>query len=428
MPVRTRKALLKPDLLRQTETLGGMGMALDEIAYALDIQPEVWERYTRYRPEFTAAIERGQGKATARVKQALYKKAADGDVTAQALWMRGHPPRGRTSEAKPQSPLSLKLPRLNASTLLVPEDAPPKIKASPNALFYAHALCAGWSLMQLSTYAEERFGEHISHQTFAVLKKLLPVDARIPPHYLDTVLRGLEVKIDGIAELQNLIAVQRIRVTQALHSDLDVAQVRAELDMLQRFIKDYTTMAANLGLLTFQANGNGHGNVVEAEAVTEEQRVRNLARSMTLEQRAKLLSMINEIRGAPDLSQITSERFLVREQAALQMLEPDSDASAGEGIGITEAATLTLTALHLSVSDEAGTISEAAEGAVPIHALVRDACTVGEAASAEPDLMLLSVRDVVFAGDDVIVRRPTEHVMDAEPQPAIASFSPAPFW
>ncbi len=96
------------------------------------------------------------------------------------------------------------------------EQMPPVIQQSPHVKLYVEGVRAGWSTRQLERYAERYFGEKISRERFRELQQLVPPSERIPDSYQQTVLRGVDADLDVVQELKNLIAVQKVRVTEGL--------------------------------------------------------------------------------------------------------------------------------------------------------------------------------------------------------------------
>src|SRR3989338_5077031 len=96
------------------------------------------------------------------------------------------------------------------------EQMPPVIRQSPHLLRYLDAVRAGYSTRQLERMAERSFGEKISRERFRELQQVIPMADRLPQSYRQTVLRDIDADLDVLQDLQNLIAVQQVRVTEAM--------------------------------------------------------------------------------------------------------------------------------------------------------------------------------------------------------------------
>jgi hypothetical protein len=78
---------ITPELCKKAETLAAQGLTMDQIALTLNMgKTTLYEKVNKYT-EFSNAIEAGRGKGIAAITNALFKKAKDGDVTAQKYYL-----------------------------------------------------------------------------------------------------------------------------------------------------------------------------------------------------------------------------------------------------------------------------------------------------------------------------------------------------
>ena len=178
------------------------------------------------------------------------------------------------------------------------------LRRSPQLGFYVDAVRAGWSVRQLARYAERYFGERISRESFRLLALAVPRDETIPAMYRQTVLHDVDVEIEPLVELQNLIAVQKIRVTNALAFETGLTKrkegggvtplksTREEIAVLHQMLTDYANVQANLGLLhpPDRLGGGERVDVVEQE-------IRETMLVLTDAQREHLHRAFREIEG-----------------------------------------------------------------------------------------------------------------------------------
>lgn len=303
-----RKRWTRDGLLKQVETFGALGLSDEAICNVLDIELRTWQRYVQGKPEFAETIQRGHDKAQARILQELYKNATEkGIPSAQLAFLKA-----TTKAVSPRRSVSLPAAKTGApkgelvSVCVdngVPTDAPPAIKASPNASWYCDAVRCDWSVRQLEKHAETHFGEHISRETFRRLSQLIPETERYSRGFRDVVLKGVDAKIDALTELQNVIALQRYRVSRAIEVEqlegslvgiehLPISPCKNEIDALYTMIKDFTNLQINLGLI---AKGQAPGPTPVA-VETQGRRMRDSARQMSEEDKARLLTVLTEIK------------------------------------------------------------------------------------------------------------------------------------
>ncbi len=138
---------------------------------------------------------------------------------------------------------------------------PLKLKRSPNLEFYIDAVRAGWNVRQLERQAKKLFNEDISRCTFHRLVKLIPKDGKVDPTYRETVLKGIDAMIEPLTELQNLIEVQKKRVTEAVRFERNLAtagqgggvipieSTRREIELLWQMLNDYARFLMDVGIL-----------------------------------------------------------------------------------------------------------------------------------------------------------------------------------
>jgi len=78
--------------LDEIERMGGLGLTLEEIGYIVGVA-ESTVRGWKNNPAFSAALKKGKLRADQNVKQSLYKRALDGDVTAAIFWLKNREPK-----------------------------------------------------------------------------------------------------------------------------------------------------------------------------------------------------------------------------------------------------------------------------------------------------------------------------------------------
>ena len=175
------------------------------------------------------------------------------------------------------------------------EQIPPVIRQSPHLLRYLDGVRAGWSTRQLERCAERYYGEKISRERFRELQQLVPPSERIPESYQQTVLRGVDADLDVVQELKNLIAVQKVRVTEGLRFEtglrktdgggtIPLKTTTEEVRLLHLMLKDYANLELTLGLLNRAlvsptAWDNGNGAVLDVEPM--EAKVIELRKKLT---------------------------------------------------------------------------------------------------------------------------------------------------
>lgn len=187
------------------------------------------------------------------------------------------------------------------------EQMPPVIRQSPHLLRYLDAVRAGWSTRQLERMAERSFGEKISRERFRELQQVVPPSERIPESYRQTVLRGVDADLDLVQDLQNLIAVQQVRVTEALRFEqglrkadgggtIPLQTTSEEIRLLHLMLKDYANLGITLGLLhkgwVFPTAG---GNETALDVEPMEAKVIEIREKLTDAEYDRLLALVDEI-------------------------------------------------------------------------------------------------------------------------------------
>ena len=187
------------------------------------------------------------------------------------------------------------------------EQMPPVIRHSPNLLRYLDAVRAGYSVRLLERMAERHFGEKISRERFRELQRVIPMADRLPQSYRQTVLRDIDADLDVLQDLQNVIAVQQVRVTEALrfeqglrHSDgggtIPLKTTTDEIRTLHLMLKDYANLEITLGLLS---KGWGSlpvgGNWAVLDVEPMEAQVIELRKKLTDQEYDRLLEVVDEI-------------------------------------------------------------------------------------------------------------------------------------
>lgn len=188
------------------------------------------------------------------------------------------------------------------------EQMPPVIRQSPHLLRYLDAVRAGYSTRQLERMAERSFGEKISRERFRELQQVIPMADRLPQSYRQTVLRDIDADLDVLQDLQNLIAVQQVRVTEAMRFEtglrktddgggtIPLKTTSEEIRLLHLMLKDYANLGITLGLLNrglaFPTVG-GNGAVLDVEPM--EAQVIALREKLTDEEYDRLLMVCDEI-------------------------------------------------------------------------------------------------------------------------------------
>jgi len=181
-------------------------------------------------------------------------------------------------------------------------ELPKKLASSPYFALYVERARSGWSSRQLAEYAERYCGERISHVTFQALLRSLPPTERLPSHYRDLLLNGIDAKIDALGEMQCLIAVQRERVTRVLvkeaasgngHASSAAQKMATQkmLDSLHVMLKDWTMAQIHLGILTPERASQA--GVIDVVPRTREEELRDICRTLTPEQERTLLEALN---------------------------------------------------------------------------------------------------------------------------------------
>jgi len=188
------------------------------------------------------------------------------------------------------------------------EQMPPVIRQSPHLLRYLDAVRAGYSTRQLERMAERSFGEKISRERFRELQQVIPMADRLPQSYRQTVLRDIDADLDVVQDLQNLIAVQQVRVTEAMRFEtglrktddcggtIPLKTTSEEIRLLHLMLKDYANMEITLGLLNKGwALPTVAGNGVMLDVEPMEAEVIALREKLTDEAYDRLLMVCDEI-------------------------------------------------------------------------------------------------------------------------------------
>lgn len=92
------------DQLRQIEAAAGLGLTEAMIARLVGHAPRTFRTKKGLRPDVSAALERGQAKAAAKVGKALFDKALKGDVPAITWWERTRLKLGETTRVEHSGP------------------------------------------------------------------------------------------------------------------------------------------------------------------------------------------------------------------------------------------------------------------------------------------------------------------------------------
>lgn len=88
-----RKLKPLPATLEQIETLGGMGLTIEEICQYLGITKKTLYKRMHDQPEVGEAVERGRVRANTQVNRSLFKRATeDHDTTAMIWWQKNRQP------------------------------------------------------------------------------------------------------------------------------------------------------------------------------------------------------------------------------------------------------------------------------------------------------------------------------------------------
>ena len=187
------------------------------------------------------------------------------------------------------------------------EQIPPVLRHSPNLVRYLDAVRAGYSTRQLERMAERHFGEKISRERFRELQQVIPMADRLPQSYRQTVLRDIDADLDVVQELQNLIAVQQLRVTEALRFEqglrkadgggtIPLQATSEEIRLPHAMLKDYANLGITLGLLNKgwgPLTAGGNGAVLNVEPL--EAQVIELRKKLTDQEYDRLLEAVDEI-------------------------------------------------------------------------------------------------------------------------------------
>lgn len=72
-----------PEIVRQVETMAGLGLRTEDIAAVVGVSTRTIERH------LLDAVQRGRSRATAQVAQTAYKMAVSGEVPAMTMfWLK----------------------------------------------------------------------------------------------------------------------------------------------------------------------------------------------------------------------------------------------------------------------------------------------------------------------------------------------------
>jgi len=78
---------ITPEMCKRAESLAAQGLTMEQIASVLGMSRcTVFDKQANY-PDFSDAISAGRDKGIAQVTNALFKKATDGDITAQKYYL-----------------------------------------------------------------------------------------------------------------------------------------------------------------------------------------------------------------------------------------------------------------------------------------------------------------------------------------------------
>lgn len=74
--------------LKQIEALASRGLTREQVAHNLGVSSRTLQRRAKEDPEFEDAYLRGRSKGITEIANALYKKAQEGNTTAQIFFLK----------------------------------------------------------------------------------------------------------------------------------------------------------------------------------------------------------------------------------------------------------------------------------------------------------------------------------------------------
>lgn len=74
--------------INQVELLASRGLTREQVAHNLGVSSRTLQRRTKEDPAFEEAYVRGKSKGITEIANALYKKAKDGNTTAQIFFLK----------------------------------------------------------------------------------------------------------------------------------------------------------------------------------------------------------------------------------------------------------------------------------------------------------------------------------------------------
>lgn len=94
--------------INQVELLASRGLTREQVAHNLGVSSRTLQRRTKEDPAFEEAYVRGKSKGITEIANALYKKAKDGNTTAQIFFLKCNGWKEESSvEVKNTSPVQL---------------------------------------------------------------------------------------------------------------------------------------------------------------------------------------------------------------------------------------------------------------------------------------------------------------------------------
>lgn len=84
----SNKIILTEEQKKTLETLAGYGMTDKELSLAVNISTGAYYNIMKRDPDLALRLKQAKSMADAKVINALYKNAANGNVTAQQYWLR----------------------------------------------------------------------------------------------------------------------------------------------------------------------------------------------------------------------------------------------------------------------------------------------------------------------------------------------------
>lgn len=87
-----RKEWITPEVINDIENWAARGLSVGQIIQNLPYQKDAYYRAKRLHPEIDDALKRGQAKGMARVQNALWEKAIEGNMTAIIFFLKNRDP------------------------------------------------------------------------------------------------------------------------------------------------------------------------------------------------------------------------------------------------------------------------------------------------------------------------------------------------